>query len=191
MTLLRLGLSGRGLGFSLIEILIVAAITVGLTMALVLNFRTSATNRAARHQQTAVIVSDIRKAQAQTIAGSQFGGSIVCGFGLHYVDSQSYYLYAKAPVGDSCVLATFNYAAGDLIVETRTLNNTNMQIQSSFLDIFFRPPDPKTYVNNVATLSTPPTTTSINIILKGSSACTGQTCTTITISTSGSIDVSN
>ena len=179
-------------GFTLIEMLIVMAIMAGLSTVLVYNFRVSATNRAARHQVSSEVVGDIRRAQAMALSGSQYQGNIVCGFGVHYLDSQTYLIYGKLPVGNSCsALTTRNYAGGDPVVETKKIANDQFQIQSAFWDIFFAPPDPKTYINNSAVLTAPATVTNINLILKGSSSCASQTCTTITISTSGSIDVAN
>ena len=69
------------------------------------------------------------------------------------------------------------------------IDNTNFQLSAAFSDIFFEPPDPKTYINNVSTIS-PLVTTDINIVLKGQ-ACTAQNCTTVTISTAGTIDITN
>lgn len=184
-----IGRQNRQAGFSLAEMLIVIAIVSILSGFLLMNFRTTASNKTARNQVSSVVISDLRRAQSMALSGTQKDGTIVCGYGLHYIDSQTYSLYAKTPAGACSGLTTRNYASGDLIVETRKITNTNFQIGAAFQDIFFQPPDPKTYINNSNTLS-PPVTTAINLVLVGQS-CSPSNCTTITVSTSGSIDIAN
>lgn len=178
-------------GFSLIELLIVSAIIATFSVALILNFRASPKTRVARNQVAAVIMSDIRRAQAMASSGSRFGGNIVCGYGVRYVSNVSYSIYAKAvPVSGPCSsLSTRNYLSGDLAIETKTLTNINMEIRSAFSDVFFEPPDPKTYINNNPSLGGPSIT--ISIQLKGQQNCAQQSCTQITVYPSGSVDVVN
>lgn len=182
--------SGQQAGFSLAEMLLVIAITSILSTILLMNFRTTASNKTARDQVSSVVVSDLRRAQSMALSGSQKDGTIVCGYGLHYIDSQTYSLYAKVPPGGVCSgLTGRNYASGDLIIEARKIANANFQIGAPFQDIFFQPPDPKTYINDSASLL-PPVTTAINLVAVGQS-CSSSNCTIITVSTSGSIDIAN
>jgi len=173
-------------GFTLIELAIVFGVVSLLSVLFIYNFREAATSATARNQIASIIVSDIRRAQSMALAGSNREGQIVCGFGIHYINSYSYILYSKMPSGGSCALATRNYSSGDPF-ETRIIDNTNFRIGSIFADIFFEPPDPKTYINNSAVLL-PETTTTINVVLKNQ-PCTGATCTIVTVSTRGSVDV--
>lgn len=158
-------------------------------MVLILNFRSSPKSQVARSQTAAVIVSDIRRVQSMASAGSRFQGNIVCGYGIQYVDNVSYRLYAKSvPASNPCSsIGNRNFQTGDLIVEIKNLTNSNMEIRSAFSDIFFEPPDPKTYINNKSALNDP--STAIFIQLKGQSDCLSQPCTQITIYPSGQINL--
>lgn len=179
-------------GFSIIEVLVVCAIMATFSVVLILNFKSSPKNRVARSQVADVIISDFRNAQALALAGSRFGGNTVCGFGVHYVNPTSYLIYAGVLNGGAtrCIDTDHNYQAGiDLIVENKKIINVNMEMRSPFSDVFFEPPDPKTYINDKSALNTNPTT--IQIQLVGQNNCSGQTCTDITINISGSIDVIN
>lgn len=181
-------------GFSLIELLVVSAIIATLSVALILNFRNSATNRNARVQVASVIISDIRRAQSMALSGSRYQGSIVCGYGLHYADSVTYYIYAKAvPASGSCLdLTTRNYTAdatSPLIETKKLINNINWEMRSSFSDIYFEPPDPKVYLNNSNNLTGFKSTTSIIIQPKNQFKCDSTVCTTIDIYTSGQINL--
>lgn len=192
-------------GFTMVEILIVAAIIGVLSMMLVLNFRSSGSNITARNQTIASIVSDIRRAQTMSINSSTVGGVIVCGYGAHYipnVDSNNYIIYAKPrPIGGCSTLTTRNYEPGkDTSIQTIFLANPNFEIKTtacpvssglSFTgngnDIFFEPPDPKTYLAN-----NPPIYSNnilITVDLKsGASDCSGD-YSTIMMKSAGAIDV--
>ena len=178
-------------GFSVIELLVISAIIATFSVVLILNFRSSPKTRVARNQVAAIIVSDIRRVQSMAVAGNRYQGNVVCGYGIEYVSNVSYRLYAKpVPAAGPCSsVSTRNYQAGDLIVETKNLTNSNMEIRSSFSDVFFEPPDPKTYINNNPALNGP--TTVISIQLKGQTNCAQQSCTQITIYPSGQINLAN
>jgi len=177
-------------GFSLVEVLIATVIIAILSAALLFNFGTSAKNRTARIQTASVVVSDIRRAQSMALSGARFNENAVCGYGIHYLSSNTYQIYAKAiPAGGCSTVSTRNYQTGDLIVEVKKLVNKNMEFRSSFPDIFFESPDPKTYINNSASLTDPPITITIQLV--GQASCSGQTCTKIEIYTSGRINLVN
>lgn len=181
-------------GFTLIELVVVVAIMATLSTVLFFNFRSASTGKTARNQVTSLIQSDIRRAQTMTTSSTQFNGAIVCGFGIHYVSATSYIIYAGAVGGSplNCTNADKNYnAAGlgaDSIVQTITLQNPKFNIKSSFLDIFFEPPDPKTYINRNSALNASPTIISVGVI---GQACGGGNCTNLTVKTSGAIDVND
>ncbi len=181
-------------GFSLVEVLVVTAIIAILSVALFFNFGTTARNRTARSQVASVVVSDIRRAQSMALAGTRFSGNAVCGYGVHYFSSVSYYIYAKAaPVGGCSTVPTRNYQAGfDSVVQTQKLVNQNMEFRSSFSDIFFESPNPKTYINNSASLTPPLPTTTIIIQRTSQVACSiPQTCAQIDVSTSGQLNLTD
>ncbi len=177
-------------GFTLIELLVVTSIVSTLSVVLVLNFRSSATNKTARIQTTYAVSSDIRRAEYSTLSGSRFQGNIVCGYGVHYVSPVSYLLYAKAvPNNKPCSdITTRNYkASSDYVVDTKKLINLNMKFGSSFEDIFFESPYPMVYINDDASLNKSPQ--QIQIQLNGAAACDSQTCTIISVYTSGKLDI--
>ena len=177
-------------GFTLVEVLVVTAIIATLSVALLFNFGTAARNRTARSQVASVVVSDIRRAQSMALAGARFGGNTVCGYGIHYLSSTSYYIYAKAaPAGGCSTVPTRNYQAGDLIVEAKKLINPNMGFRSSFSDVFFESPDPKTFLNNSSILTNPPVTITIQRV--GQANCGGQSCARVEVYTSGQINLSD
>ncbi len=181
----------KNAGFTLMEILIVSVIVVTLSLTLVLNFRFSAKDKTARTQAASIIISDIRQAESRVLSGAKFKGNFVCGFGLHYVDSTTYLIYAKAvPSGGALcsTVSTRNYLAGsDSVVDTKRVFNTGLEIRSAFADIFFEPPDPKTYINNSASLLDAPA--QIIIQVKGQADCVSLPCTNINVYTSGRIDL--
>ncbi len=176
-------------GFTLVEVLVVTAIIATLSVALFFNFGTTARNRTARVQVASVVTSDIRRAQSMALSGARFGGNVFCGYGIHYVDHVTYLIYAGSNEGlPQCQNANHNYQAGiDSVVQTQKLINQNMEFRSSFSDIFFESPNPKTYINNSALLSSPQVT--INIQRLGQANCGGQSCAKIEVYTSGQINL--
>lgn len=178
-------------GFTLVEVLVVTAIIATLSVALFFNFGTTARNRTARVQVASVVVSDIRRAQSMALAGTRFNGNVFCGYGIHYVDHVTYLIYAGANEGlPMCQNANHNYQTGtDSVVQTQKLINQNMEFRSSFSDIFFESPDPKTYINNSALLTDPQVT--INVQRVGQANCGGQSCTKIEVYTSGQINLTD
>ncbi len=177
-------------GFSLVEILIVAAIIATLSVVLILNFRSSPKGKTGRDQAVAVIVSDFRGAQSKALAASLYQGVTVCGYGIHYVDSTTYLIYAGVLDNGAltCQASNHNYQAGiDSIVETKKVINSNMVMAASFNDVFFEPPDPKTYINNNSALNVAPV--AITIRLNGQANCVSGPCTVINVYTSGRIDI--
>lgn len=183
------------LGFSLVEMVLVVSILSLFSSYFISNFRSSARNATARHQISSVMISNIRKAQSMALSGTQIGGSTVCGFGIHYLSQTSYLIYAKDPNPQGKCVGNVNYnASSDLTIETQTVANPNFMIQWSpgmgnRDDIFFEPPDPKTYIDN-QDISQNNNPAVISVVLNGNS-CPGANCTTVTVYKSGKIDVAN
>lgn len=171
-------------GFSLVEILVAITIIGLLSAVLFFNSRSSSTNKTSRNQVTSLLVAAIRRAQTMASSGVRFQGISVCGFGIHYLDATSIRIYAGGEA--NCMTANRNYQLGnDLVVEDIVIPNSNFLIKTAFSDIFFEPPDPKTYIDNSALLTTSPATISVGT----SQVCGGGACTNIVIRTSGSIDI--
>ncbi|MDO8495187.1 MAG: type II secretion system protein [bacterium] len=181
-------------GFSLVEMMIIVLILSGLSVLLISNFGSSKTNATARHQVSQVIVADVRRAQSLALSGAGHLGQPVCGYGLHWIDSGSYIIYSGAPEGGvpSCATANRNYQSGiDSILSTSRIDNTKLGVVgiggASFNDIFFESPDPRVYIDGTYNLNT---TVDIQVITQGQ-ACISSTCTTVTVSGSGSVGVAN
>lgn len=177
-------------GFSLVELLVVSAIIATLSVVFIFNFRGSASNKSAVNQAAAVVASDIRRVQSMATSAARYNGSLVCGFGLHYLDNTSYLIYAESSGAACTTPAARKYQNGDGVVENRKLTNPNIEIKSSFLDVFFEPPDPKVAIDGNVSLTNSPTQTTITVGPKGS-ACGGGVCTNIVVNTSGAINVTD
>ncbi len=182
-------------GFSIIELLLITAITATFSVVLILSFGFPPSGQTARYQSTSVVASDVRRVQSMALAGSGFQGSTVCGFGIHYVDKTTYLIYAGVLDGavTRCQDANHNYQAGiDLTVETKVLINPRMEMRSTFLDFFFESPDPKTYIDNDPSLIDSLgeiRSAKITIQLKNQQNCAQKTCVSVTIFASGEIDL--
>jgi|SRR3989344_1531456 len=178
-------------GFALIELVVTIAILAILSTVLFFNFRSTSTNKTARNQIVSLITSTIRRAQTMSTSSTKVSGNVVCGFGVHYINANSIKIYAGSEA--SCAVANRNYQAGtDFDIENITIPNANLEIKSSFNDIFFEPPDPKTFINNYAGLSGPLsiTTTTISVGVK-TQGCGSLRCTDIIVKTSGGIDIND
>lgn len=183
-------------GFSVAEMLVVAMVIGVLSVSMVVTFRDSSTNANARHLVSSVLIADIRRAQSLALSGSQFQAQTVCGYGIHYENATSYIIFAGIRVGGGSRCATHpkKWRGSDLTVETRVIGNDKFNVIApgggAFRDIFFEPPDPKTYLDGSYSLTAAPLSTGINVVVKGQS-CVPTNCTTVTVYTSGRIDVSN
>lgn len=170
-------------GFTLLEVLVVTAITVMIAGFLVANFSRSRVQL----NQVAVMVQDaVREAQAQALSGSLIRGTYRCGYGVHF-DATGYLLYAGPDSASvDCATQDRNYdAASDAIVRQALLPNNALEIVMPAPDIFFEPPDPTTFVGGV---STPGQSASLVIRQKGA-PCPSIDCRTIYVTTSGRIQL--
>ncbi len=138
----------KGAGFTLIELL-VAVFIISLLSVLILASYRSGQKKYALDQAAQKLVSDIRKAQNMAMGGVDIEGQYY-GYGI-YIRRQdsdiSYVFYGDKtpPSGNN------KYDSGtDEVLETVNLPN-QIKIQStnpaSKVDVFFRPPEPITYIN--------------------------------------------
>ena len=177
-------------GFTLIEVLIVAAITGFITTFLLLNFSRSRINFA---EETNTLISKIRIAQTKAISSTRFNNLLRCGYGIRYIDTKSYAIYAGENASALvCSTQTKDYNPGgpnnDAAVETVNLADARIEFKTSFRAIYFEPPDPKVFiidsggtVHNEANYSLPIT------IGKIGGSCP-QDCKTINVFTSWKIE---
>ena len=171
-------------GFSLIEMLVVVAIIAFLSASLILNFSRT---RIDIEQSANLIMATIREAQSKTVSSTVYNGYNPCGYGIHYVSSNQLAIYVgpNAASPTNCLTINKNYQIGeDAVIKTQTFTDLQVEIKNSFNDIFFLPPDPKTYLNNNASLNQSPITIQIGPV--GGTCPTN--CRTISIYPSGKIE---
>lgn len=167
-------------GFTLIEVLVVASITVIISGLLIVNFSRS---RVDLNQVVIMVTDAIREAQASALSGSLIQGTYRCGYGIHF-DENGYTIYAGPDSSAvDCAEEDRDLGPGDSVVRTALLPNTALEIVIPVPDIFFEPPDPTTYIGNSNDIGVE---ASIIIRRKGQ-RCPGPDCRTITVTTAGSI----
>lgn len=118
------------LGFTLVEILVIIGITAFLTMNLISSVLKS---RISLAETVRIVVSDIRTAQANSLASKQYQGTHRCGYGLFLdLNSQNNYtndrfiLYVgRLPQANGCDANNwkFNTAQDTPIIYTRILDS--------------------------------------------------------------------
>ena len=171
-------------GFTLIEVLVYAFLVGLFSVILLLNLRGAQTNASVLERASLGVISDFRKAQNLTLSGLTFQGNTVCGYGIHYLDPSSYLIYAGGEV--TCGSADRNYqGSSDFNVQTVKITESNVKFKASFSDVFFEPPDPKTFINNSFSLSAP--ALAISIGFENMNCPAG--CRTINVFPSGRIDL--
>jgi len=174
----------RQAGFTLIEMVTVAGIIGFLSTSLVVNFSRT---RIDVDQSANLVIATVREAQARAVSSTTYGGYSPCGYGIHYVSPTQLAIYIgqDASTVDCPNISNKNYQSGrDILLRAQSFNDPKIQFTSTFNDIFFLPPDPKTYLNNNSSLNQPPITIQIGP--------TGETCSTncrtISIYPSGKIE---
>lgn len=166
-------------GFTLIEVMIVATITVLITGFLVVNFSRS---RVDLNQVTVVVADAIREAQSLALSGSLIRGTYRCGYGIHFT-SDGYLIYAGPDSGVvDCSVQNRDYNTGDVDVRQGFLPSNALEIVPS-PDIFFEPPNPTTYIGGS---SDPSITATVTIRRKGAQ-CPGADCRRIVVTTAGQV----
>ncbi len=178
-------LSSRA-GFTLVEVAVVAAITGVITAFMLLNFQRS---RVDLTLTTNEFVGSLRVAQSRALASARYdtgaGLKIRCGYGIHYISQTSYVTYVGPDAASvDCSTLNRNYDGADTIITTRVFIDTRVEFKASFNDIFFEPPDPKTYLNNDSTLGLPPQAITLGKI---GGICPND-CKTINVHASGKIE---
>lgn len=136
-------------GFTLIEVLIITFIISFLSVAILINYRSSQ-DQAFLTRAAAAFESEIRRTQNLAVAGTEFSGVIPCGYGLNYRDNKAYRIYVGQLGGAAnCQSSNHNYQSGlDSDYQDLKIIESGVVFINSFSDIFFEPPDPATYINN-------------------------------------------
>ena len=170
-------------GFTLVEVIVYASLVGILSGTLLFNFRESQPNMSVLDRAANGVISELRRAQIMAISGLNFQASIVCGYGIHYIDPDTYLIYAGGEA--VCGSANRNYQGGsDFNVQMIKILESNVEFKSPFNDVFFESPDPKTFINNFFSLSSGPLAISIGF---DSQSCPVG-CKTINVHPSGKIN---
>src|SRR3989338_14201 len=177
-------MQNKEFGFTIVEMLVVMLLVGIFSAILIANFQGAFTNAVILERAALGVISNIRRAQSLSIAGVAYQSNPVCGYGIHYTNNETYLIYAGGE--NICSTSNKNYQSGnDYSYQQVKIIEKNVEFKSSFNDVFFVPPDPKTYINNSFSLSASPL--AISIGFKGLS-CPAY-CKTISVFPSGKIDL--
>lgn len=173
-------------GFTLVEVAVVAVITGFISTFLLINFQRSRVDLSLTSNE---IITNLRLAQTKAAASTKYdsgsGSKIRCGYGIRYLDSKTYIMYAGPDASAvNCTALNRNYDGADVSIMTKTLSESKVEFKSPFNDIFFEPPDPKTFLNNNSSTTIGPQAITIGII---GGTCP-QDCKTINVYTTGKIE---
>lgn len=179
-------------GFTLVEVLIVASITVFISTFLLLNFSRLRTDFV---EETNTFASRIRIAQTKAISSAKFNNSIRCGYGIRYINTQSYAIY----VGENATALTcssqnkdYNPSGSspdnDADIEIVNFSNSKLEFKTVFRAIYFEPPDPKTYIVDSGGTVHNETGYNLNVNIGKIGGSCPQDCKTLNVSTSGKIE---
>ncbi len=181
-------------GFTLLEVAIVAGITGFITTFLLINFSRT---RISPNEEANIFISKVRIAQTKAISSTRFNGSIRCGYGVRYIDNQSYAIYAgenASALDCSTLNKSYNPTGGpdnDADIEMVNFADTRIEFKTAFRAIYFEPPDPKTFIidsgGTVHNVGDEPNYNLGITIGKIGGSCP-QDCKTINVSTSGKIE---
>jgi prepilin-type N-terminal cleavage/methylation domain-containing protein len=162
-------------GFTIIEIMVVAAITVLLSSILVSSFSRTKTDLGL----AAVFAGDaVREAQSLAFSGGG-RGELRCGYGVAF-RPDGYDVYAGPKITDGCMSSPRFSDSGVTIIRSATLGSPALEVRTS-VDLFFEPPMPVTYADGETGFGS----VGISICRRGATDCRS-----ITVTSSGVISTS-
>lgn len=177
-------------GFTLVEILVVVSISILITIPLVTNFSRSKLDL---DRSVAIFAGQIRELQSRAASGAKYQTLPRCGYGIHYDAATTNMMFyagsdATPPADCSATDRNFNGPPEDLFIEWVQFAGPDTVIKQPFADIFFEPPDPKTYLNNNPDPSGQP----VLILLGSAAANCGNapgSCRAVCVYASGKIEL--
>jgi prepilin-type N-terminal cleavage/methylation domain-containing protein len=153
--------------FTLIELLVVIFI-ISLLSGLVLASHRSGQKKYALSQASQRLVSDLRRSQNMAMSGVDIAGQY-CGYGIYAEKGDSFYIFYGDESAD-CETSNNKYTISDEIIETVNLPSrikvNFLSPSSNKLDVFFKPPEPTTFINGQDTIGL---TAIISLVLEGTS----------------------
>lgn len=187
-------------GFTLVEVLVVMAITGFVTVTLLSNFSLSRRNL---DRVTNQVVAQIRDVQNRAASSRQYQNTYRCGYGVMSGGASQFSVYVgpDSSVAD-CTTENRNYnAPSDTILSTNILPSTDVEFMENspgvyFPSVFFEPPDPRTYVCNNAPATCIAAQSSLNntpsrvlLRVKGRDCSDLRDCRAICVSTAGVVEI--
>lgn len=195
-------------GFTLVEMLIVIAISSVLTGSLILTFSRARNNLS---QSVSLVVSEIRDTQNRALSGvryqhtsESFGGAVPrCGYGItpaadiNNRNRFRIYVGPNATITDCASEDTrFVLATADKIVRDVFLPDANVEFKNAiagdhFYDVFFVPPQGETFIDNIKNLGASATNPGQIILGPVGIDCAAEParCRLICLYTSGKIEL--
>lgn len=180
-------------GFTLIEMLIVMAIVALISGALILNFRESSRTKNTLQRGSLFIASSVRQAQVMSSASTKFSGQTPCGYGFHYDSSQAMpIIFFRQKTGQNCSQSRLFNPSIDIEHSKARMPDSILEIKAPiFKDIYFQPPDPKTYINNVDPYDPSAVETQLLIGFKDRPCSSSPGCKKVTVYPTGRIEISD
>ena len=136
--------SGQQRGFTMIE-LIVVAFFIGLISTLLLAGYRGGQKKYTLSQAAQGLVSNLREAQNMAMSGVDIEAEQYYGYGVYAEEDDNFYIVYADENGNS------TYQPSDTTIETIALSSkikiNSLLPLSNKVDIFFKPPDPTTYIN--------------------------------------------
>lgn len=137
-------------GFTLVEVLVVMAITGFVTVTLLSNFSLSRRNL---DRITNQVVAQIRDVQNRAASSRQYQSTYRCGYGITSGGVSQFSVYVGPDSSTAtCSTENRNYNVGtDTVISTFAIPSDDVEFMEDspgnyFHTIFFEPPDPRTYV---------------------------------------------
>ena len=173
--------------------LVVSAIVGILSAMLLINFRSISSSKNVVERNAFLVVSQIREAQTLSVTTTSYNEEIACGYGIRYNSTPGFgtisIYFTPKPVATDCDAENKNYESGkDTMIKTLSFPDKNIVVKQAFKDIFFVPPDPKTYIDDSFSYG------SFEEIIVGSKdkdCAIAPGCKTVKVYSSGQIDVAD
>lgn len=130
-----------------------AIIAIIVTIALA-SYRVG--GRSSELQQAALrLAGDIRKAQSMAMSSQKYEGEVPCGYGIHFMSNDSYFIFRDVDGDEYCENNNRSYDSV-LGEEIGSVNNLsyNVALDAYVNDIFFMPPDARVFFDGLETINT-------------------------------------
>ncbi len=151
----------RQFGFTMVELLVVMFV-ISLLAALSLAGYHNGQKRYVLSQDSQRLMASLRKVQNMAMSGVDIEGQY-CGYGIFVDKNDNLYIIYGDKVPANCGNTNNKYDASDEIIETINLTQgivfEDITPLPPKLDIFFKPPNPTTYINGKDTVGVSGTVT--------------------------------